>query len=137
VPAAGAFETPEGRPNPLGGSGGVIHVTTSNSTGQQYGAADSQGVQVQFPDVIILAHELCGHAFFADQGLMKPQPMGVTGRPWRDHNQAIDMQNAIASEIYGPNQMQRGTFQTPRGQGASCQRPPGGDWWPPLPAPNR
>jgi hypothetical protein len=67
-------------------------------------------------EIIILAHELCGHAWYYDQEKLDPRPQPRGDRP--GHDQAINKENEIRREQYGegevPPELTRGLYDDPK-----------------------
>jgi RHS repeat-associated protein len=110
------YVKPDGRKNPPG-TGGIIYVPTSKSE-LAFGDYDNNGRTEQPDLVIILAHELCGHAWYLNKGEEKrvQQPHGFRF----GHDQAIKMENKIRKE-QGLTRM-RGLYSERRKHGESVWR---------------
>jgi RHS repeat-associated protein len=123
---AGAYGTPNSKGT---GSGGVVYTPTQSSK-LEFGAYDPKGNARSASDVIILGHELCGHAYYMTQGLHDPNPQPRGNRP--GHDQAIDMENNIRREQSGkeklPDEELRGKFADPK-KGESVWRKKGEKEW--------
>lgn len=95
--------------SPGTGTGGTIRVPTTDSA-MEYGAYDPKGNKVYVDYVIVLGHELCGHAAHFHAGDHDPRPRAPNGlRP--GHDQAVQEENRIRRQ-QGMNTM-RGEFADP------------------------
>ena len=107
------------------GTGGTVHVPTSHAA-LEFGAYGPLRPPLRAPvgarasNTIILGHELCGHAWFADRGQETRVPRDQGG-----HDQAIGIENAIRAEQGVVER--RGMFRDPK-HGESLWRVPGGEW---------
>jgi hypothetical protein len=87
-----------------GGSGGYVMAPTPNSP-KAWGAATESGARLAIDPWLVLGHELCGHAWRADQGLMDYEPRGQGG-----HQPTVDRENELRREHGIP---ERGDFRDP------------------------
>jgi RHS repeat-associated protein len=114
----------QGAYGPLGtGSGGTVYTTTSESK-LEFGAYDPTGKAHKASDVIILGHELCGHAWPMTKGTHDPRPQPRGNRP--GHDEAIAIENKIREEQQVKEM--RGLFKDPK-SGESVWRVAGKDKW--------
>lgn len=123
---------PEGQvgpPAPGSGTGGGVIVPLPGGNIDQ-GFIDPQGKPHIAPLWRVLAHELCGHAVFMDNGTEDIGPQAQTGiavdpesgRP--EHDQAIRAENSIAGEH--PGEPLRGEYNDKPNQGITGHDHPGG-----------
>jgi RHS repeat-associated protein len=137
--AAGIRKTPGGEAGGEG-TGGTIWVPVSKSV-FEFGAYDPTGVIRAASLEVILAHELCGHAWFFTKGLEDPRPLNKEGRlKHNGHDQSIEYENLIRAELQGKpldkmdKSQLRGTSKNEK-RGESAWRKKGSDKWIELPPP--
>ena len=90
-----------------GGTGGSVTAPSPNSP-KLWGAGTVSGATTDIPSWLVLAHELCGHAWMGDRGTHGPdhaQPRGEGG-----HQETVKRENLIRAE----HKMElRGSFKDP------------------------
>ena len=106
------------------GADATCHVPASGSQ-FEFGHYDPKGAMVGDEILIVLAHELCGHAWYGIRGLENPHQFPHGNRP--GHDQAIKIENLIRQE-QGIKDM-RGLFQDKPHCGESLWRRKGSATW--------
>ncbi len=95
TPSTGYTEIAKANTEGSGGSGGALRVPSPNSR-KLWGATTRSGVNLNMDPWLVLGHELCGHAWLADQGKRGPdvaKPRGSGG-----HQVAVGRENLIRQE---------------------------------------
>lgn len=76
-----------------GGTGGIVTVSSPNSP-KTWGAAEKSGKLGHIPGWLVLGHELCGHAWLANQGMQPKTPDRGKG----GHQKTVARENLIRAE---------------------------------------